>query len=483
MANLDDLLELLEVSFEHRRYNKIETYAPYPKQMEFHEYGLTKIERLLRAGNQEGKTYAGAAETTYHLTGLYPSWWSGRKFDHPVRAWCAGVTGVLVREGPQLLLCGKPGVEEEFGTGFIPKHLFVDKPSLARGVTDAYDTIQVRHVSGGISTLGFKSYEQGREKFQSATLDFIWCDEEPPADIYSEILARFTATAGFVFITFTPLKGMSTVVARFLSEPDIHRSDTVMTLYDAKHIKPEDYETILAKYPPHERDARIMGVPMQGSGRVFPISDEAITEPDLIYIPKHWTKLWGIDFGIGHPFAAVLIAWDKDADVLHVTHAIRMKDGLPLQHSAAMRPIAANIKVAWPQDGTERRDDGKPLADHYRRVGLTMLHSHATFPDGSLSTEAGILEIHGRMSTSRFKVAQTLMQGQWGEEFRNYHREDGGKLVKKMDDLMSATRVAVMQKRSGEPLDLIADYAINSKKKGRPDISAIADNVDFNIWM
>ena len=70
----------------------------------------------------------------------------------------------------------------------IPKDLFVDKPSLARGITDAYDTIQVRHVSGGVSVARFKSYEQGREKFQSGeTLDWLWFDEEPPTeDLFAE---------------------------------------------------------------------------------------------------------------------------------------------------------------------------------------------------------------------------------------------------------------------------------------------------------
>ena len=58
-----------------------------------------------------------------------------------------------------------------------------------------------------------------------------------------------------------------------------------------------------------------------------------------------------------------------------------------------MKPIGINIPVAWPQDGTQRRDDGKPLSDHYKRHGLRMLGEHATWPDGSVSTEAGVIEV------------------------------------------------------------------------------------------
>ena len=145
-----------------------------------------------------------------------------------------------MRDVQQTKLCGEPGVDALFGTGMIPKDLFVDKPSLARGITDAYDTIQVRHVSGGVSVARFKSYEQGREKFQGETLDWLWFDEEPPMDIYSEGLTRTAATHGIVFMTFTPLQGPTGVVMRFLDEPSPYRGVVTMTIDDAEHISPDE---------------------------------------------------------------------------------------------------------------------------------------------------------------------------------------------------------------------------------------------------
>jgi len=486
--DLDKLLRDLEAAAEFKRTNRKNFFEPYAKQHAFLAMGATKRERLLMAGNQLGKSETGAFETATHLRGDYPDWWTGRVFTHPVKWWAAGETSLLVRDVSQKKLCGEPGVTNDFGTGFIPKAAFVDTPTLARGVTDAYDTIQIEHVvrevkkgtyiktpiADGVSICRFKSYEQGRQKFQGETLHGFWADEEPELDIYSELLTRITATKGLGFLTFTPLKGMSEVVMRYLNEPSDDRGVVTMTIEDALHIDPAERATIIAGYPAHEREARSKGIPMLGSGRIFQYAEAAITEETIPFerIPLHWKKVWGFDFGIGHPFAAVLIAWDVDNDVIHVLHAIRVSDQLPLQHSAAVKSVAVDVPVAWPQDGTERRDDGKPLSDHYKRNGLRMHHEHATHADGSVSTEAGILEMQQRMETGRFKVAAHLSD--WWQEFRMYHRKDG-KIVKLNDDLMSATRVAVMMKR------IAAAGPLGSKSNRNRRKALVADDVDFDL--
>ena len=61
-----------------------------------------------------------------------------------------------------------------------------------------------------------------------------------------------------------------------------------------------------------------------------------------------------------------------------------------------------------------------------------------------MGVEAGLMEMLGRMQTGRFKVFAHL--NDWFEEFRLYHRKDG-KVVKEFDDLMSATRYALMMLR------------------------------------
>lgn len=195
--------------------NRLALYDPYPKQIEFHNAGAQYRERLLMASNRFGKSLCGAAEMAIHLTGRYPEWWEGKRFDKPIRAWAAGVTNETTRDIVQDKLIGPPGRKEEWGTGYIPA-VDIGDVSPSRGIADAIDTCSIKHTSGGWSSLQFKSYERGREKWQGAALEVIWMDEECDQDIYSEALTRTNETGGIVYITFTPLKGYSTVVSRFL---------------------------------------------------------------------------------------------------------------------------------------------------------------------------------------------------------------------------------------------------------------------------
>jgi phage terminase large subunit-like protein len=472
---LTETLEELEALDYRLTYQKFYDFKPYASQKDFLNAGAAYSERLLIAGNQNGKTHVGAFEVACHMTGIYPADWKGRRFDKPTRGWIAGQTSLVVRDVQQKKLCGEPGVEDDFGAGMIPKDLFVGSPSLARGVTHSYDTIQVRHISGGTSVARFKSYEQGREKFQGETLDWLWFDEEPPMKIYSEGLTRTAATHGIVFMTFTPLQGPTEVVNRFIDEPSPYRHVTSMTIFDALHITPDERQRLIDSWPAHERDARAYGKPMLGSGAIFTAPEDSIVEAPLEYVPVHWVKLWGVDFGIDHPFAAVLILWDRDNDVIHVHHAYRVKDALPIQHAAAMKPIGAGVPVAWPNDGNIRRDDGKPMADHYKRHGLRMLDTHATWPDGSVSTEAGIMEIDEREKSGRLKYARQLSDIL--EERRMYHRKDdgSGNIVKQKDDLISALRIAIMTKRLARAVALGRGVAPQRN-------NGMASGVDFDLF-
>ena len=64
-----------------------------------------------------------------------------------------------------------------------------------------------------------KSYDEEVDAWASDFLHGIWCDEEPPQNHYTEALARLTTTDGIVYITVTPLLGMSQVVRNFFPGP------------------------------------------------------------------------------------------------------------------------------------------------------------------------------------------------------------------------------------------------------------------------
>ena len=424
--------------------NRLASYVPYPKQAAFHAAGATSRERLLMAGNQLGKTLAGGFEVAMHMTGRYPAWWRGKRFDGPVTGWVCGRTGEDLRGGMQRILLGRPG---QIGSGAIPKESIVELIA-ARGTAGLYDVIRVAHVSGGVSAAITKSYKAGREAFQGETLDFVSFDEEPPADIYTEGLTRTNVGSGPVWLTFTPLLGMSEVVRRFLLEPSKDRSVTQMTIDDVTHYSAEERATIIASYPPHEREARLKGVPVLGSGRIFPVPEEdiACAERDFPnHWPGHWPRIGGMDFGYDHPFAAVELVWDRDTDTVYVTRSYRHREGSPVIHAAALRPWG-KLPWAWPRDGSRETLEGAgvALAKQYGAQGLDMLVDHAQFEDGSVSVEAGLMDMLDRMKTGRFKVLRHLSD--WFEEFRLYHRSDG-RVVKEGDDLMAATRYALMMLR------------------------------------
>lgn len=452
-----ELLALLEEQQHRAEGNRLRVYRAYPKQAEFHTAGATYRERLLKAGNQLGKTWSAAFETAMHLSGRYPDWWQGKAFDHAVSGWAAGVTNEVTRDSLQLLLCGKI---DHVGTGAIPRDA-IKEWSRRVGVRDAIETIVVRwggggDIQAGESVLGIKSYEQGRQKFQASTLDLVWLDEEPPLDIYTECLTRTNATAGVVYMTFTPLMGMTDTVKRFLIDKTSGTHVTTMTIYDAEHYTPERREAIIASYPAHEREARVNGVPTLGSGRIFPIVEATITcEP--MSIPAHWARIGGLDFGWDHPSAAVELCHDREADVIYVTKAHRQREQTPILFAATIKPWGDWLPWMWPHDGLQHeKGSGEQLAKQYADQGLKMHPKHATStPDettdppqkegeGGNRVEPELLSMLDYMQTGRFKVFSNLAD--WFEEFRMYHRKDG-KIVKLDDDLMAATRYAFMMRR------------------------------------
>jgi phage terminase large subunit-like protein len=447
-------------------------YDPYKKQRDFHNAGKDFRERLLMAGNKLGKTYAAGFEVAFGATGIYPDWWDGFRFKKQNRGWAGSVTSELTRDGIQRILLGPTG---RWGTGCIPKDLIIDIKR-ARGVPDAVETVLVRHTNGDVSQITFKAYSDGREAWQAEDLDYVWFDEEPPYDIYIEGVTRTNNTGGPVFMTFTPLLGMSGVVMRFLNEQQQDRSVTNMTIEDVEHYSDEQKRRIIEAYPAHEREARAMGIPMLGSGRIFPVAEEVICEKPLVSIPAHWKQIIGLDFGWEHPTAAVHHLYDEEADCIHVRRTYRQKEATPVVHAAAIKVWGPWIPVAWPHDGLQHdKGSGVALKDQYAKQGLSMISEKSTFPDDRTNgVEAGLMDMLTRMQTGRWKVDENCSE--WLEEFRMYHREKG-KVIKKFDDCMDASRYALMMLRYAIPLSY-APKAIDKYAR-----ASYGSGVNGRTWM
>ncbi len=209
---------------DRKTYNKMDSFYPdkgplrrelYKKHLEFFSAGSLFTERAMVAANRIGKSQGiGAYEVTLHMTGLYPEWWNGKRFDGPTNIWCAGDTSKTVRDIIQLELLGEI---DDIGSGMVPRSLIVGEPSKKQGIPDAIEMFQVIHVpTGGVSKCGLKSYDQKRKSFQGTTKEVIWLDEEPPLAIYTECLLRTMTVGGHILCTFTPLLGVSEVVQSFM---------------------------------------------------------------------------------------------------------------------------------------------------------------------------------------------------------------------------------------------------------------------------
>ena len=189
----------------------------YPKHLEFFKLGSTYNERMLLGGNRSGKSFCGIYESVCHLTGAYPDFWEGKRFFEPTNGWCCGDTSKTLRNTLQDLLLGPPGKPDLFGTGMIPADLIV-RTTQRMGTPDAVESIFVKHVSGGISTLELKAYEQSRIAFQGTSQHFIHLDEECDQSIYTECLLRTLTTQGIIYVTCTPLLGLTDLMLAFLPE-------------------------------------------------------------------------------------------------------------------------------------------------------------------------------------------------------------------------------------------------------------------------
>jgi phage terminase large subunit-like protein len=325
----------------------------------------------------------------------------------------------------------------EFGSGTIPLAAFASKPVMVPGGTGSIDTLSVAHhadgVRDGISTATFKSFEQGATKMQSESVDWIWIDERCPEDVYSELLARTTATDGILFMSYTPLKGGGELTYRFLNEYSVDRSDTRIEAHQARHISAERRAQLEENYLPHEREARIHGIPQLGIARVFPFPIETLVGTfDPATDIKSWARwIVGIDFGYGHPFAAALCAWVHDTEEFYVVDGFRMERAEAFYHVKRLAGMCQGLRIpiAWPHDGLQHeKGSGQQLAEIYKRLGAPMLTTHAENHGGGFHTEPAIEEMCGYMKLGKFTIASHM--GELTEEILSYHRDEDYKIVR-----------------------------------------------------
>ena len=379
---------------------------------------------------------------SYHLTGEYPSWWKGAVFKKPISAWAASDTTQSTRDILQVAYLGSL-VEDEYGSGSIPKDT-IESVTKARSIADAVDTIRVRHKSGGVSTLGFKSYDQGFKKFMGTAKHVIHLDEEPDVKIYEECLTRTMTTKGLILATMTPLSGLTKMVQRFynggMSNGKVHNGRALVqaSWADADHISEEDKEQFRRSMSPEVLEAREKGIPSVGTGMCYPVKESSILV-ERFPIPDTFKQAYAIDFGWSpDPTIALFAAYDPETDIMYLTKEYARKEATPVSHADSLTRLGADwIRgVADPFGGSQSSQvDGESLIYKYSDAGLNI---QAARRDKKLN---GIVDVLQRMQEGRLKVFDDL-EG-WLSEFRMYAYDEKGRPKDGDDHFMDGMRYLV----------------------------------------
>lgn len=426
-----------------------------PKHKAFFDASAQYNEVLFLAGNRTGKSICGAYALSCHLTGVYPDWWEGRRFDSPISAWAVGKDARAVRDTLQKELLGGVG---EWGTGMLPAHT-LGKAFALQGTPQAIDIVKVRHVTGGWSELGFKNYQQDIGSFMGTSKDVVLCDEEVPIEIYNECNIRTATTKGLMLLTFTPLDGLTRLIVNFCKRADFLVGERPLVAMD-QDIEEEGEEVVgfatskavvqagwddvpwldaetkarlLEDTPEHLKEARSKGLPSQASGNVYQTAvEQVMCKP--IEIPDNWPRMYGLDVGWNQT-AAVWAALDPNTDTIYVYDEHYLAKELPSTHAYSIISRGKWIPGAFDPAARGRSpNDGRRLIQDYRDMGLNL------YPAIN-EVDSGILAIQQRCAVKKLRIFSTC--NNLLKEYMLYRRDKHGKIVKENDHALDALRYVV----------------------------------------
>lgn len=467
IKQLAELLELMEQYETRQTYgghlNWFEEGTPYgidklPKHRSFFEAGAKYKVRAAISANRVGKSTLLAYEAVAHATGIYPSWWKGKRFNRPVKIWLVGLKWNQVREVLQTKVYGQQG---QPGTGMIPADLIVEKTSAA-GLPGTIDTVTVRHVSGRNSIIAFKACEQKIKAFQGAEVDFIGMDEEPSdIAIYNECFMRLMTTKGIMVLTFTPQNGLTEFLTKIYHHADLlmgaeqlpsqamalsakeeHKGKPTdkfiavfqWSMYDVPWITEEDIQQTIATTPAYLLPARLYGRVAIGTGTVFPIDlQKIICQP--FKIPDTWKRTYGMDADWQRT-AVEWVALDPDTDIAYIYSEHYSEQREPLFHAEAVKKrgdwMIGNLDYAA---NKRSHIDGQQLSNIYRGHGLKLVNAEK-------AVKAGIALMWERMATGRLKIFSTC--NEILTQIPIYRTDEKGDIIKEHDDCIDAARYALM---------------------------------------
>lgn len=406
----------------------------HQKQLAFHR-SLAKS-RFVFGGNRTGKSVCGAMETIWYATGLHPFVKLERAYD----GWVVSLTRQVQRDVAQAKIL------QYLPPEWIEKTVMVSGSSFApaHGVIDF---ILVRNIFGTVSKIGFRNCEQGRERFQGVSLDYVWFDEEPPEEIYDECLLRLLDRGGVHWVTMTPLKGRSWVYDRiYLRQermPDL--ACFWMSWDDNPYLSAEEKQYLVASLPPEVLESRQHGHFVAAEGLVFPnftvdniIEPMAVTQADAYYL--------AIDPGYRNPTAVVWVV--AVGENLYVVSDYEVAGLTVAEHSQAILQRTADlgwnlsqVRILIDSAANQKTSACEvSTAMQYRNHGLAVdTNVNKNLAQGLLEMKARFGNADGRRSLFVGKNCVHLI-----DELRGYYWGDGEQPQKVNDHTIDALRYIVM---------------------------------------
>lgn len=450
MNTVKQLLEIEKEIKVRKDKNKLKYYNTgekiHKKQLEFHK--SLKKNRWAFGGNRSGKTECGAVEVIYFARGNHPY----RKIEKGTSGWVVSLSSQVQRDVAQAKILN-----------YLNPDWIVDvvmssgrKDNISNGVIDY---ILIKNVFGTVSRIGFKSCDQGREKFQGTSLDYVWFDEEPPEDIYIECKMRVMDVNGDLFGTMTPLKGLTYIYNEiYLNE---HNDPNIWHIFmswdDNPFISNEAKNAMKASMSAEELKSREFGEFLDFGGRVYTEFDENVNVIEPFDIPLEWQDTISIDPGLKNPLSAHWYAVDYDGNV-YVVAEHYMSDKDISFHSEQIKSISDRLNWHIGFNGMieaiidsaanqQTLSSIKSVTDLFYDFGINVN------PQVNKDLFSGIQRVKSYLKNAKgetrlyiFKTCTNLIR-----ELKTYHWGNSDVPVKKDDHALDELRYYIMTRPENKP--------------------------------
>lgn len=319
------------------KYGLLETlqqgHIVHEKQIDFHKD--THRNRWVLGGNRTGKTECGAVEALWYAQGVHPF----KEVPKKSVGWIVSLSSQVQRDVAQ----------KKFLT-YLPKRMITDI-TMSRGRADKpangwIDTITIKNLHGEESKIGFKVCEQGYDKFQGTSQDWIWFDEEPPLDVYTECVMRTIDVKGNIWGTMTPLKGLTWVYNQiYKNKPrDPEVKYWAVSWEDNPFLPQDELKRLEGTMTKSDREARQHGRFIAKTGMVYPEFDHEIHVIKPFEVPKAWYSGICIDPGLNDPLSCHWYAQDFDGNIYVIAEHYQA-NMIIKEHARIIRE--KSIKMGW----------------------------------------------------------------------------------------------------------------------------------------